>query len=112
MQSGGRLKILGSTRRERDPLFPNIPSLHEGGVTGFDADGWAALWGPKGMSKELVALYSSVLNATLNSPETRAALHQNGVNPNPGTPEELLKTARITYDYWGRVIREAKIQPE
>lgn len=110
--NSGKLKILGATRRERDPSFPKIPSLHDGGITGFNADGWFALWGPKGMSKEVIALYNTGLRDALAEPDIKTTLDQQGVSIKPGTPEDLLKTARAEYEYWGRVIRDANIQAE
>jgi tripartite-type tricarboxylate transporter receptor subunit TctC len=112
LQAAGKLKILGSTRRERDATFPKIPTLEEGGITPFDADAWYAVWGPKGMSPELVSLFNSALREALDSADVKSHLNQQGVNLKPGTPDELLKVAQAEFAHWGRVVREAKIQPE
>jgi tripartite-type tricarboxylate transporter receptor subunit TctC len=108
----GKLKILGATRGERDYAFPKVPTLQEGGVAPFNADAWYAIWGPKGMSKDLVALLNSAVREALRNDEIKTKLEQQGVSLKPGTPEELLKTAQAEYEHWGRVIRAAKIQPE
>ncbi|SNS96762.1 Tripartite-type tricarboxylate transporter, receptor component TctC [Noviherbaspirillum humi] len=112
LANSGKLKIFGATRKEHDPTFPKVPTLHEAGVTNFNADGWYALWGPKGMSKELVAAYNAALREAIQSPDVKTTLDQQGINPKLGTPEELLKTARAEYEYWGKVIKDAKIEQE
>jgi len=111
-QSGGRVKVLGGTRRERHPLFPDLPSLHELGVEGFDVDPWYAVWGPAGMPAEIVAKYNVTLREILSQPDTRDALAKLGLVTRPGSPEELMEIAVKEHELWGRVVREAKIAPD
>jgi tripartite-type tricarboxylate transporter receptor subunit TctC len=111
-QSGGRVKVLGGTRRERHPLFPDLPSLHELGVEGFDVDPWYAVWGPAGMPPEIVSKYNGTLREILAQPEMRDALAKQGLVTRPGSPEELMQVARAEHELWGRVVREAKITPD
>jgi tripartite-type tricarboxylate transporter receptor subunit TctC len=112
LETSGKLKIIGTTRAERDRSFPKIATLQEGGVTPFDNDAWYAAWGPKGMPKDMVAAYVSALHAALATDEVKTKLEQQGVSVMPGTPEELAKTAQAEYEHWGRVIKAANIQPE
>jgi tripartite-type tricarboxylate transporter receptor subunit TctC len=112
LQADGKLKILGATRKERDPAFPKVPTLHEGGINGFDEEGWYALWGPKGMAPETVALYNAALRDARAVPEAKVTLDKQGVAITPGAPEDLRKVAQAEYDRWGRVIKAANIQGE
>ncbi|MDB5728463.1 MAG: Tripartite-type tricarboxylate transporter, receptor component TctC [Noviherbaspirillum sp.] len=112
LQTQGKLKVIGSTRSERDAAFPNIPTLQEGGIAPFNTDAWYAVWGPKGMSKDIVALYSSALREALASPDVKKTLDTQGVSLKPGTPEDLAKLSQAEFEHWGKVTRAAKIQPE
>lgn len=111
-QSGGKVMVLGGTRRERHPLFPELLSLHEQGIEGFDVDPWYAVWGPGGMPADVVKQYNTTLRDILTQPEMRAALGKQGLITRPGSPEELLEVAKAEHALWGRVVREAKIQPD
>lgn len=110
LEASGKLKIIGATRGERDRFFPNVPTLQEGGITPFDNDAWYAVWGPKGLSKELTVLFNTVVREALGAAEVKSKLEQQGVSINPGTPDDLLKAARAEYEHWARVIKAAKIQ--
>jgi tripartite-type tricarboxylate transporter receptor subunit TctC len=112
MQKRGNVKILGSSGRERHPLFPEIQSLHEQGVTGFDVDPWYAIWGPAGLPADIVAKYTATLRDILDEPETRDALGKQGVLAKRGGPEELARIARNEYDMWAKLVKEAKISAD
>jgi len=111
-QNGGRVKVLGGTRRERHPLFPDLPSLHELGVEGFDVDPWYGVWGPAGLPAEIVSKYNTALREILSQPDMREALARQGLVTRPGSPEDLMETAVKEHALWGRVVREAKITPD
>ncbi|RJF92258.1 Bug family tripartite tricarboxylate transporter substrate binding protein [Noviherbaspirillum saxi] len=112
LESAGKLKIIGATRAERDRSHPKIVTLQEAGIAAFNNDAWYAVWGPKGMSKELVTGYATALQEALGNDEVKAKLDQQGVSITPSTPEELNKIARAEYEHWGRIIKAANIQPE
>lgn len=108
----GKVRLLGGTMRERHPMFPDLPSLHEQGIEGFDAHAWYALWGPTGLSPEVVSLYNRTLREVLNLPELHGTFAKQGISINPGSPADLAKMAKIEYDTWARVVREANIKPD
>jgi tripartite-type tricarboxylate transporter receptor subunit TctC len=112
LQSSGRIKVLAGTRRERHPLFPDLPSLDEMGVKGYDVDPWYAVWGPAGMPADIIAKYNATLRDILVQPDMRDALAKQGLITRPGSPEDLMQIARAEYELWGRVVREAKITPD
>ena len=107
----GKIKVLGGTRKERFSLFPDIPSLHEQGLTGFDVEPWFALWGPKGMSGDAVTRYNSELNSILQGSDVQESLAKQGLLPTPGKPADLARKARAEYAMWGKVLKQMKIQP-
>jgi tripartite-type tricarboxylate transporter receptor subunit TctC len=112
LQADGKLRILGSTRGERDPAFPKITPLQDGGIANFDEDGWFAVWAPKGMPADLVALYNGALREALASSDTKATMDKQGISLKSGSPEDLKKIAQAEYEKWGRVVRDAQIKPE
>ena len=108
----GQIKVLASTLRERHPLFPDIPSLHEQGVTNYDVDLWIGVWAPAGISAEILNKYNSELRAIVAQPEMREQLASQGLVPNTMTTEQFSKLVRDDYEKWGRVMREAKIKAD
>lgn len=112
LRADGKLKVIGSTRAERDPQYKDVTTLQEGGVAGFDEDSWLALWGPKGMPPALVAAYNAGLREALASPEVKDALARQGLTLQPGSPDDLLKAANAEYQKWAVVVRNAQIKAE
>jgi len=112
LRADGKLKVIGSTRAERDPQYKDVTTLQEGGVAGFDEDSWLALWGPKGMPPAVVAAYNAGLREALASPEVKDALAKQGLTLQPGSPDDLLKAANAEYQKWAVVVRNAQIKAE
>jgi len=105
----GQIKVLGSTLKERHPLFKDIPSLHEQGVTGYDVDLWLGVWGPAGMSPALLNRYNADIRSIVAQPDTQEKLAAQGLVPNTGTPEQFSRLVLQEWERWGKVIKEAKI---
>src|SRR5438132_2197331 len=108
----GQIKVLGESLKARHPLFPDIPSLHEQGVTGYDVDLWIGVWGPPGMSAELVAKYNSEIRAIVALPEMREQLASQGLVQDSGTPEECAELIQDDSEKRAKVIRDAKIRAD
>jgi tripartite-type tricarboxylate transporter receptor subunit TctC len=109
MWKAGQVKMLAQSLRGRHPLFAEIPSLHEQGVSGYDVDLWMGVWAPAGMGAELLGRYNSEIRAIVAQPDMREQLASQGLVPNTSTPAEFAKLVRDEYDKWGKVIRDAKI---
>ena len=112
MSKDGRVKVLGGSMRERSPLFPDLPSVAEQGVTDFNGDSWFALWGPAGMPADIVAKYNAELRAMLAEPDLRDIFAKQGVVAKTSTPEELGQALRAEYDALARVVRAANIKAD
>jgi len=108
----GQIKVLGESLKERHPLFPDIPSLHEQGVSGYDVDLWIGVWAPPGLPADLLAKYNSEIRAIVAQPEMREQLASQGLVPNTGTPEQFAKLVKEDFEKWGKVIRDAKIKAD
>ncbi len=105
----GQIKVLGSSLKERHPLFKEIPSLHEQGVTGYDVDLWLGVWGPAGMPAPLLNKLNSDIRAIVAQSETTEKLNAQGLIANTSSPEQFSKLVKEDWERWGRVIKEAKI---
>jgi len=108
----GKLRMLAAGGARRSPVTPDVPSLAEEGLTDIDVDIWYALLGPPGLAKDQIDLLNREVNALLKDPEVRDTLMKQGLNPTPGTPEELARTIETDLDRWTRLIRAAKIKPD
>jgi tripartite-type tricarboxylate transporter receptor subunit TctC len=108
----GKLRMLAAGGSNRSPVTPDIPSLADEGVTDIDVDIWYAFLGPPGLPKEQVALLNTQINAILRDAEARETLLKQGLNPLPGTPEDLSRMIATDLDRWTRVVRAAKIEAD
>jgi tripartite-type tricarboxylate transporter receptor subunit TctC len=108
--SGGKMRALGGSARERSPLAASLPSLHEQGLTGFDFFAWFSAWGPAGMPQDIVARYNTAFHEILAEPEVRERLAKQGATPRPSTPQELDKLNREDYQVLAKLVKDAKIK--
>jgi tripartite-type tricarboxylate transporter receptor subunit TctC len=108
--ASGKILAIGGSGRERSPLAPQIPSLHEQGVKDFDFIAWFSAWGPAGMPQEIVAKYSSTMHEVLADPEVRDTLAKSGASIRTSTPQELDRLNRDDYAVLAKLIKDAKIK--
>jgi tripartite-type tricarboxylate transporter receptor subunit TctC len=108
----GKLRVLGGSARERSPLTPDVPSIAEQGVPGFDFFGWFSAWGPAGMHADLVSKYSALFREVLVDADVRDTFVKNGVSPRFGTPQELDKLAREDFQALARLVKQANIKAD
>jgi tripartite-type tricarboxylate transporter receptor subunit TctC len=99
-----RLKILAVTSPARDPGLPDVPTMDESGLKGYDATFWFGLAAPARTPQAIVTRLNTVLRAAVSDTEVVRLLQSQGINSAPSSPQEL--TARIRADYvkWKRVI--------
>lgn len=105
----GRLRALGVTTAKRLALLPDIPSIGET-VAGFDVPHWYAIWGPKGVPKDIVALWNREVSRVLLTEEMSKQMRSEGLEPAGGPPEQFHGVLKPTVERWRRVVKEAKIQ--
>jgi tripartite-type tricarboxylate transporter receptor subunit TctC len=108
----GKLRMLAAGGSHRSPVTPDVPSLADEGVTDIDVDIWYAFLGPPGLARELVTLLNAQVNAILRDPEVRDTLLKQGLNPLPGSPEDLSKMIATDLERWTAVVRAAKIEAD
>jgi putative tricarboxylic transport membrane protein len=106
------LRALAVTRIERSTLFPELPTLHEAGVTSFDMDSWAAMFAPADTPRETITLLNAELRKIIDNPETKARLGMVGFEAFSSTPEELGEFVKVQLAKWTKMIKDAGIEPE
>jgi tripartite-type tricarboxylate transporter receptor subunit TctC len=108
----GRLKALAVTTAKRAPQLPDVPTLEEAGVKGYDASVWLALLAPAGTPKEIVHKLNAEIAKLMAAPDTRKALFDAGVEPTPSSPEEMAEYLQQELARWGKVVKDADIRLE
>jgi tripartite-type tricarboxylate transporter receptor subunit TctC len=112
MSRDGRVRILGGSGRERSSLTPDIPSLHELGVTGFHGEMWLAAWGPADMPTAIVNRYNAELRSILAETDVRDSFAKQGLTVRTSTPEELDRAQRTEYEALAKLVRAANIKAD
>ncbi|GAB3478900.1 Bug family tripartite tricarboxylate transporter substrate binding protein [Polaromonas eurypsychrophila] len=108
----GRLKALAVTTSKRIPQLPDVPTMQEAGVPGYDASVWLALLAPAGTPREIVTRLNTEINKLMNSPDTKKALYDAGVEVAPSTPEAMSEYMAQELERWGKVVKETGIKLE
>lgn len=106
----GRLRALGVTTVKRSAAAPEIPTLDESGIKGFEATAWFGLYAPAGMKSELLRKISTDVLKALASPKIRTQFAEQGAEPGLLNPAEFSAFVNAEIDKWGRVITSANIK--
>lgn len=108
----GKLRALAVTSLKRKDTLPDVPSLDEVGLRGFDANAWVGLLAPAKTPQSLVARLNGDVRTALSDAQLRRQLETRGLEAAPGTPEALARHIAVEIDRWGKVGREAGVRLE
>ncbi len=108
----GKLRALAVTGSTRSLELPNVPTVAESGLPGFEVTAWFGLFAPARTPKPVIDRVNAELVKVLAMPDVRQKLAHHGVKPGGGTPESLHDFLVSDIDKWGKVIREAGIRAE
>jgi tripartite-type tricarboxylate transporter receptor subunit TctC len=108
--NSGRLRALAVSSLTRLPSLPNIPTLAESGLSGFEANGWYGIVAPAGTPREIVARLNAEIRRIVATPELRARLDAEGAIPAADTPEAFAAFIASEIARWGAVVRRAGIE--
>lgn len=103
----GELKALGVTSAQRSAAAPDIPTLAEAGVPGFEATSWFALYGPAGIPRDVQMRINQETIKALAQPDVKEKLAKLGLDANPGTPEALTSLMQVETVKWAKVVKES-----
>ena len=105
MVKAGRLRAIAVSSAKRSPALPDVPTMSESGLPGFDATSWFCVVGPAGMSTGIVTRLNTEIVKILHSPESRDRLIAAGVNVETTTPEGLSAFVRSEIQKMGKAVR-------
>lgn len=106
----GSLRALGVTTPERSPLAPDVPTIAEAGVPGYEMGYWFAAYVPAGTPEPVVKKLHELLTEAVKRPAAQQFYKQTGTNPVTSTPEELAKFQEEETRKWGEIIQKAGIE--
>ncbi len=108
----GRLLALGVTTAKRSPQMPDVPSIAEAGVPGYEGTFWLGLSAPTGTRRAIVDKLHKETTALLLSPDVIEGFQRSGTDTAPSNPEQFRRFILSEYEKWGKVIREAGIRAD
>ena len=103
----GKLKALAVTTAKRSSLMPELPTLSETGLPGFDIYTWWGFMAPAGTPKEVVAKWNAEVTKILNSPEMKAFFAQQGAEPAPDSPEQFAALIRSEINKYAKIVKQS-----
>ena len=110
MVKSGKLRALATTGRKRSVAFPNLPTLDEAGMKGFEANAWWGLFAPAGTPPEIVQALNEALAVALKDPVVRATLEAQGDEVSYSTPKDFAAFVNAESATWTKVVRTADLR--
>jgi tripartite-type tricarboxylate transporter receptor subunit TctC len=108
----GKLRALGVSSSKRSPLAPDVPTIDEAGVKGYEMGYWFGAYVPAGTPADVLERLNALLVKAVASQEARQFYETTGTEPVSGTPEELAKFQQAEAQKWGKIIKAAGIEAE
>jgi len=108
----GRVRAIVAVNDERNEALPDVPTVNEAGFPGLSMRGWAAVFGPAGMPRDVVAKLSMAVNEALKMQSVKDQLAVQGFPGKGSTPAELGEITRFQLQSWGKAVKAAGIQPD
>ncbi len=109
---GGKLRALGITTLKRSGAVPEVPTIAEQGMAGFDVSGWYGVLGPAGLPAEVLARLNTEINRGMRDPAVIKRLAGEGVDAVTSTPDEFAARVRSEIEKWGKVVRASGVKAE
>ena len=109
---GGKLKALAVTSGKRSPIVPNLPTIAEAGVPGFESSIWFGFFVPAGTPREITQKLNTDIAHVLKDPAVQAAMMKQGLEVVAGTPAEFGAVVKSEVAKWRKVIEDNNIKPE
>jgi tripartite-type tricarboxylate transporter receptor subunit TctC len=110
--AAGTIRPLAISRIKRSTLYPDLPTLDEAGLKGFNLDAWAGLVAPSGTPSEIVTKLNVALRKVIDSPQVRAKFKNVGFEGFSSTPQELGDYMKAEIAEWGKMVKDAGIKSD
>jgi len=108
----GKLRALGISSLKRSKALPDVPTIDEAGVKGYEAGGWNAMFVPAGTPRDIVLKINQATRTALESPRAQDLLVKSATDQATGTPEELSRFLKSEVEKWGKVVKSAGLQAQ
>jgi tripartite-type tricarboxylate transporter receptor subunit TctC len=105
LAQAGKVRALGISSPQRSPTYPDVPTIAESGVPGFEVSAWGGIIGPANMPKDIVSRLNTEIRTALASPAVRERFKTLGAETTPSTPEEFLELSRRETVKWARIVK-------
>ncbi|HJY17426.1 MAG TPA: tripartite tricarboxylate transporter substrate binding protein [Xanthobacteraceae bacterium] len=110
--AAGTLRALAVSRIKRSSLFPDLPTMDESGLKGFNLDAWAGLVAPSGVPQSVIDKLNPVLRKIIDSPDVQKKFKNVGFEAFSSTPAELGDYIKVQLDEWQKMVKDANIQAD
>jgi len=107
-----RVRALAVTTAKRSSILPDVPTMAEAGMPGFETSTWGGLLAPAGTPKATIAKLNTEVNRILALPDVRKTLQDAGIEPANGSPQQFTDFINSEMVKWAKVAKGANIQPE
>jgi tripartite-type tricarboxylate transporter receptor subunit TctC len=108
----GKLQALAVSTKTRSSVLPNIPTLAEAGVPGYDATAWFGVLAPAGTPSAIVEQLAAAIQKSVKTPEVTQAMLKGGAEPVGSTPAQFDAFYKAEVEKWARVVKSANVQVE
>jgi tripartite-type tricarboxylate transporter receptor subunit TctC len=108
----GRLRALAVTTKRRAQIAPELPTVAEAALPGFESTQWWGAYGPLGLPAEIIGRLNADIGKVLATAELKQRLAADAAEPAGGSPRDLAEYLKADYERWGKVVRDAKIRAE
>ena len=105
----GKVRALAVTTRQRSPLAPNVPTMQEAGLSGYEVSGWLGIFAPKAVSPEHLLKLEKAITATLKDPQVRQSLAKISIEATPGTAMVLNEKLDSDTERWNKLLKNKKL---
>jgi tripartite-type tricarboxylate transporter receptor subunit TctC len=109
---GGKVRALGMTGNQRYESLPEVPTIAEAGLAGFDVNGWYGLYAPAGTPKDIITRLNAEVVKILAMPDVKARLLDAGIIATSSSPEAFAAYAQAETIRWAKVVKDANIKTE
>jgi tripartite-type tricarboxylate transporter receptor subunit TctC len=108
----GKLRALAVTSAKRAEIAPELPTIAEAALPGFESSQWWGLYGPAGLPAQIVTRLNAETNKVLKTAEVRKRLAGDGAEAASGAPADLASFHKADFEKWGKVVKAAGVKPE
>jgi tripartite-type tricarboxylate transporter receptor subunit TctC len=105
LAQAGKVRAIGISSPQRSPTYPDVPTIAESGVPGFEVTAWGGIVGPANLPKPIVQRLNTEIRAALASTAVRERFKVLGADPSPSTPEEFLELSRRETVKWAKIVK-------